>query len=288
MCFENVLEMLWKCANVRMCKCENEKECFSLTFVASYITKHGKTLAYLHILTFSHLHISQAFAHSHILTFSHLHISQAFAHSHILTFAHFPSISTMDTLEEMKEQLALLHQKLDNERIINDRLVRRVISRNAGRINRDGLLITIIAAIGIPYCIFAFSWMGISWLFSAVTAVFLLIAIIYTYYSHRMMRTEHLAACTLAEVTERIVRMKLLHARWLRFSIPFLIVWAIWFANEILSLTGTTDEERHAILIGGVVGGVIGAVMGIITYRRTQRLANEILDEIKDYSHDEN
>ena len=104
------------------------KECFSLTFVAPYITKHGKTLAYLHILTFSHLHIFQAFAHSHILTFTH-----------------FPSISTMDTLEEMKEQLALLHQKLDNERIINDRLVRRVISRNAGRINRDGLLITIIA-----------------------------------------------------------------------------------------------------------------------------------------------
>ncbi len=256
------------------------KECFSLTFVASYITKHGKTLAYLHILTLAHSYTYTFPKHLHILTFSHLHISQA--------FAHFPSISTMDTLEEMKEQLALLHQKLDNERIINDRLVRRVISRNAGRINRDGLLITIIAAIGIPYCIFAFSWMGISWLFSAVTAVFLLIAIIYTYYSHRMMRTEHLAACTLAEVTERIVRMKLLHARWLRFSIPFLIVWAIWFANEILSLTGTTDEERHAILIGGVVGGVIGAVMGIITYRRTQRLANEILDEIKDYSHDEN
>ena len=265
------------------------KECFSLTFVASHITKHGKTLAYLHILTLAHFPSICTFSHPHICTFpKHLHISQAFAHSHILTFAHFPSISTMDTLEEMKEQLALLHQKLDNERIINDRLVRRVISRNAGRINRDGLLITIIAAIGIPYCIFAFSWMGISWLFSAVTAVFLLIAIIYTYYSHRMMRTEHLAACTLAEVTERIVRMKLLHARWLRFSIPFLIVWAIWFANEILSLTGTTDEERHAILIGGVVGGVIGAVMDIITYRRTQRLANEILDEIKDYSHDEN
>ena len=261
------------------------KECFSLTFVASYITKHDKTLAYLHILTFAHFPNICTFSHSHILTFAHFPSICTFS---ILTFAHFPSISTMDTLEEMKEQLALLHQKLDNERIINDRLVRRVISRNAGRINRDGLLITIIAAIGIPYCIFAFSWMGISWLFSAVTAVFLLIAIIYTYYSHRMMRTEHLAACTLAEVTERIVRMKLLHARWLRFSIPFLIVWAIWFANEILSLTGTTDEERHAILIGGVVGGVIGAVMGIITYRRTQRLANEILDEIKDYSHDEN
>ena len=193
----------------------------------------------------------------------------------------------MDTLEEMKEQLALLHHKLDNERIINDRLVRRVISRNAGRINRDGLFFTIIAAIGIPYCIYVFSWMGISWLFSAVTTVFFLIAIIYTYHSHRMIRTEHLAACTLAEVAQRIVHMKLLYARWLRFSIPFLIVWVIWFANEILSLTGTTAEERRGILIGGAVGGAIGAVMGIITYRRTQHLANEILDEIKDYNHDE-
>ena len=61
MCFENVLEMLWKCANVRM------KECFSLTFVASYITKHGKTLAYLHILTFSHSHIYTFPKHLHIL-----------------------------------------------------------------------------------------------------------------------------------------------------------------------------------------------------------------------------
>ena len=88
MCFENALEMLWKCANVRMCKCENEKECFSLTFVASYITKHGKTLAYLHILTFAHFPSICTFSHSHIYTYpkqlhiltsSHLHISQALA-----------------------------------------------------------------------------------------------------------------------------------------------------------------------------------------------------------------
>ena len=80
MCFENALEMLWKCANVRM------KECFSLTFVASYITKHGKTLAYLHILTFAHFPSICTFSHSHICTFS--------KHLHILTFTHFPSICT--------------------------------------------------------------------------------------------------------------------------------------------------------------------------------------------------
>ena len=201
---------------------------------------------------------------------------------HILTFAHLHINYPMDTLEEMKEQLTLLHHKLENERIVNDRLIRRVISRNAGRINRDGLFITLVAALGIPYCIAIFWWMGISWAFTIVTSLFFIIAIVYTRYNLNMVRTEHLAACTLAEVTQRIVRMKRLYARWLRFSIPFLIIWAIWFAYEIMSLVGTSAEERRAILIGGAVGGAIGIVLGITTYRRTQRLANEILDGIKD------
>lgn len=188
----------------------------------------------------------------------------------------------MDTFEEMKEQLALLHHKLESEQIVNDRLIRRVISRNAGRINRDGLFIILVAALAIPYCITVFWWMSISWAFTIVTTLFFIIAIVYTRYNLSMVRTQHLAACTLAEVTQRVVRMKLLYARWLRFSIPFLIIWAIWFAYEIMSLVGTSAEERHAILIGGAVGGAIGIAWGIVAYRRTQRLANEILDGIKD------
>ena len=80
MCFENALEMLWKCANVRM------KECFSLTFVASHITKHGKTLAYLHILTLTHFPSICTFSHPHICTFTHFPSICIFSHPHICTF----------------------------------------------------------------------------------------------------------------------------------------------------------------------------------------------------------
>ena len=113
--------MLGECANVRMCKCANGRLCtrnlsictFTFTYILTPIcalTKLSINAAkrgdYLHICTFSHLHIHQAFAHSHICTLTkHLHISQAihkrskkrrqFAHLHILTFAHFPSICTL-------------------------------------------------------------------------------------------------------------------------------------------------------------------------------------------------
>lgn len=188
----------------------------------------------------------------------------------------------MDDLDKMKEQFSLLHQKLDQERIVNERLLRRVVNTNVSRINRDRLIITLIAAISIPYCIFVFWWMHVSWLFTIITALFLLLALLYTQYAHRKLRPADMAVCTLSEVAQRIVRMKLLYARWLRFSIPFIICWIVGFAYEIMTLTGVSIEERRSILIGGVIGGVFGAIFGIASYRRTQRLANDILNDISD------
>ena len=86
--------------------------------------------------------------------------------------------------------------------------------------------------------------------------------------------------CSLAEIGRRTARMKMLQARWLRFSIPFLIVWISWFAYEILTQAGVSREERTGILIGGAVGGVLGGIAGVVTYRRSQRLAAEIIEQV--------
>lgn len=198
-------------------------------------------------------------------------------------FSHHTLVhSPMDELNKMKEQLNLLHQKLNQERIVNDRLVRRVVNKNMSRINRDSFILTLVAAIAIPYCILVFRWMQVSWFFTIITAFFFLLALVFNIYTHRHLKPTDIANSTFAEVTRRVVRMKLLYARWLRFSIPFLIVWLVGFAYEITTLVEIGADERHGILIGGAIGGVIGAILGIITYRRTQRLANEILNEIND------
>ena len=61
-----------------MCKCENVQMCKLSPLLAESIS----ALYYSHILTFSHLHISQALAHSHISTLAHSLIC-TFAHLHI-------------------------------------------------------------------------------------------------------------------------------------------------------------------------------------------------------------
>ncbi len=96
-----------KCANAcLMCECVNVQMCKWSPLLAFFHkrSKRKRQFAHLHILTLTtylhiknvngrlYLHFSTNAAKEsdnlHICTFSHLHINNAFAHLHILTFAH--------------------------------------------------------------------------------------------------------------------------------------------------------------------------------------------------------
>ena len=187
----------------------------------------------------------------------------------------------MDTLEQMKEQLRLLQDKLDRQTLVSERMLRSVVSHKVNALNRQAVQIALVGLLGIPYCIWAFGMLNLSVLFRVVTVVFLALAVGYTWFSHRGLGSSAIANASLRQVGRRVARMKLLYARWLRFSLPFLGVWLSWFTLEILQQMEYSMEYRVGILCGGAVGGLIGGFCGWLSYRRTQRLARAILDEIK-------
>ena len=54
-------------------------------------------------------------------------------------------------LEEMRQQMAILQNKLNNQNIVNDRFIRRAIKHGMSTINKRYLVISIIALAMIPY-----------------------------------------------------------------------------------------------------------------------------------------
>ena len=58
--------------------------------------------------------------------------------------------------DEMRQQMAILKDKLENQTIVNDRFIRRSIKRSVGTINRRYLVIGIVALAMIPYGYWAF------------------------------------------------------------------------------------------------------------------------------------
>lgn len=182
-------------------------------------------------------------------------------------------------LGEMKRQMELLKSKLGHQKIINDRLVRRTMSEKVGRLRKDLFVVGGVALLGIPYCCWIFSVVGFSLSYRIVTSLFLLIAIGYMLYQQQFIKPRDLLEKNLLEVSRKLLRLQQSNANWLKFSIPFLCCWFIWFVIE--SLHFVESDVRISFLTGGIIGGVCGLIGGIIHNRNTKRRINEILEQIK-------
>ena len=192
----------------------------------------------------------------------------------------------MDTqLEEMRQQMAVLKEKLEKQEIVNDQLMRNTIGTKLRKIKveqRRKIIFIILGLIYIPAILYYLLHTDL-W-FIILTVVFFAGAGLYDTYYTWDINDEDLQNKRLLETRERIIVMKRMNARWLWFSIPFVIVWFILFVWQVYS----NDSELHAaggtlpLIIGAVVGGVVGSLIGMAKYKKQQRRATELIEEIEE------
>ena len=183
-------------------------------------------------------------------------------------------------LEQMKEQMNLLKEKIEKEKIVNQQLLRVAMKEKVSSLNRDAIIFVILGIVAIPYCTWVFiSILNMSWWFIGVTDLFFLAAIVYTYFSHKDIKAKELMDGNLIEVSKKIMRMRRMYANWLKFSIPFVIVWFVWFLFEVL---GNNVDEGTPFAIGGTVGGIIGGFIGTKMYYRTRNKTLDVIQQIKE------
>lgn len=193
-----------------------------------------------------------------------------------------------EELDAMKAQLEILNRKLQNEKIVNDKLIRRAMTGKVSTLNRQQLVMTIINVAIIPYWLYVFAHIvSVSWAFNAFTILFLLTALVYNIYYQRIgLKEREVMTESPIEVSRHTVRMKQLYYKWLcRVGIPFLCVWIPWFFFEVWCNVGDI-EYMLGLMIGALVGAIIGGVLGWKYYRNTMKTYNEILQQIDELSNE--
>ena len=111
-------------------------------------------------------------------------------------------------LQDMKEQISILKEKLDKEAIVNEALIRRVLSDKADKLKIMGLGKTVISFLSIPMIVWCTTFLGMSLGFTIISAIFLTIAFLYMYNSHREINSTNLMCDDLIEVGKRVARLK--------------------------------------------------------------------------------
>lgn len=191
-----------------------------------------------------------------------------------------------NTLEEMRRQMAILQEKLDNETIVNERLLRESMKHNYSSINR---YLSVEATILMPIIIIAFPALALifhlSW--EPVIAVILLcLADVIFDYKVNHIKDEAFMGDNLIPTALRLQRAKRLNVLQMMVFLPLMILWFVWFIIDFFQSIDYQDELLTASAYGGIVGGCIGLVCGLIfaiqLYRKQQKTRQQVIDQIND------
>ena len=184
-------------------------------------------------------------------------------------------------LEEMRQQMTTLTNKLNQQEIVNDRLIRRSMRNEVSNINRRYNIIMAIGILMVPYGYWCFvKLVGLSIFFWIATSIFMLICAGATFYNSRKISDPGLMSHSLVEARKKVASAKKFESNWLLFGIPAVILWMGWFFYEIYQIQG--GDFYNGFFLGGCIGGIIGAIIGIKIHFKTQRQYQDVIDQIED------
>ena len=184
-------------------------------------------------------------------------------------------------LEQMRQQMAILQNKLNNQTIVSDRFIRRSVTQSATTINRRYLVISIVAIAMIPYGYWAFVKLnGLSIALWIAMCVMMLAVVGFCIYNGREMRRRDFTSGNLLETKRKTLAAKRRDNNWLWFGIPAATAWAVWIGWE---MTQKMDADFEFFIPFFIICLVAGIVTGLAVHFRTQRHFSDIIEQIEDF-----
>ena len=189
------------------------------------------------------------------------------------------SIETNEILE-MREQLVTLKKRLENQEIINEKILREAMSKKLSTIHRRAMGLCAMSFIGIPAALFTMHNLDFSVAFGCVTVALILVGVVAQFLTHYRIGRDTLAGDLITTYNE-VARMKRIYQRWLYFSMPIFVVWLGWGVSEVYTKMTHDVPRFYAIISGACVGMVLGLIFGLRAHRQNVRAAKEIMQQIE-------
>ena len=195
--------------------------------------------------------------------------------------------NTIDHMEELKQQFAILTDKLESQEINNERLLRTVMKTKMKSINKYYYWLFFLGLPIIILCFQTFYCKGqVSLLFYVSTV---LLAVLDTICGMviNMMGNNQWQEADLLTARQTLVQMKQRRKKGEIISIPLVIIWLSFFVLEVFR----SSANAFMLSTFAVIGGLLGLGIGLLAYRKMQRTNDELIREIdqlkKDLSDEE-
>ena len=190
-------------------------------------------------------------------------------------------------MEELKQQFAILTDKLESQEINNERLLRTVMKTKMKSINKYYYWLFFLGLPIIILCFQTFYCKGqVSLLFYVSTVLLAVLDTICGMVINKMGNNQWQEA-DLLTARQTLVQMKQRRKKGEIISIPLVIIWLSFFVLEVFR----SSANAFMLSTFAVIGGLLGLGIGLLAYRKMQRTNDELIREIdqlkKDLSDEE-
>ena len=186
----------------------------------------------------------------------------------------------VDELEQMRHDMSELRSLLSEQRIVNERLMRRAMSKEMGKERRSVVMVAVLTIVAAPLYVLLMPQLGLPLWFVVVTIGFLVVACLASVWSVGRLLKENLITGDLLVVAQRIVEYKRVSNTWLKFSLPFLALWLVCFFCIVYNHSDL--DMASGAIYGGIIGAFIGGALGVKYLIDSHRRLNDILQQIED------
>lgn len=184
--------------------------------------------------------------------------------------------------EDIQRQIDLLKKKLDNEKIINERLMRKAMSSRVNSVERYLWKVLSLGVVAMALMALDFIVLfPLSLPFVIATELMLLCCIVFICINKRLVSSDKIMSGNLIEASSSLARFKKREIRYICVSIPLTVLWITWLVFEI-RVYAPDEESMYSMLTGITIGGIIGFCIGINMFRKMLRNVNDVLSQIEE------
>ena len=207
--------------------------------------------------------------------------------------------NTMMELEQMREQMQVLRNKLDTQEIVNEKLVKNSVKSKMSWIKKFVYFELLLVPFTALMMYVLKEIFNLSWFTYAFIVVLCAIDAVCDYRINvASLDLEKVEKHNLSDTLQKLVAMKKMRAKaffiMMVLSIPLFMWVSIEMWQYVSTITFRDDLYTHIVhagAYGGFVGGIIGFLVGIYIsiriYRKMQTTNDELIAQIEEFTNND-
>ena len=187
-------------------------------------------------------------------------------------------------VDELREQLALFKQRLDQQEIINDRLMRRSMNARISVFTKWSVITDIIALLCMPLVFWAFHMVGISWYMGFIVVLGLVVEITYGIIGYRKLQQLFTTNNDMLTIRRGLLKFKRNERLQMLISIPLIFLWALALCWQLGAFSDDPTGRGAAFGIRIAISGSIALLIAFGIYFWEIHRLNHSIREIDELS----